>query len=187
MGVTDKVRLLVEPLLADEGLTLFDIEYGGGRLVVLADREGGVDLEALTRATHRISAALDEHDPIPGGRYLLEVSSPGLERRLRTPEHYRRYVGSLVSIKTLATVQGDRRIRGILSAADATGVTVEDRTIPYTDIERAQTVFEWGPAPKPGKPDTKKTPRRPRDADGGSAPSSSTDPSDPRDQKAPAS
>ena len=187
MGVTDKVRVLVEPLLAEEGLALFDIEYGGGRLVVLADREGGVDLEALTRATHRISAALDEHDPIPGGRYLLEVSSPGLERRLRTPEHYRRYVGSLVSIKTLATVEGDRRIRGILTAADARGVTVEDRMIPYTDIERAQTVFEWGPAPKPGKPDAKKATRRPRDAEAGSAPSTSTDPSDPRDQKAPAS
>lgn len=151
MSVVDRVRVLVEPLLAEEGLELFDVEYGGGRLVVLADREGGVDLEALTRATHRISAALDEKDPIPGGRYLLEVSSPGLERRLRTPAHFRRFVGSLVSVKTLPTVEGDRRVRGTLTDADRTGITVDGRRLAYTDIERAQTVFEWGPAPKPGK------------------------------------
>ncbi|GAC1314733.1 MAG: ribosome maturation factor RimP [Acidimicrobiales bacterium] len=167
MSVVDRVRVLVEPLLADEGLELFDVEYGGGRLVVLADREGGIDLEALTRATHKISTALDESDPIPGGRYLLEVSSPGLERRLRTPDHFRRFVGSLVSVKTLASVEGDRRIRGTLTDADRKGITVDGRRLSYTDIERAQTVFEWGPSPKPGKKRA---------------------PSDPiRDQKAPAS
>jgi hypothetical protein len=96
MSVVDRVRELVEPLLATDGLELFDVEFGGGRLIVLADRPGGVDLDALTRATHRISAALDHEDPIPGGRYLLEVSSPGLERTLRTPAHFRRYVGSVV-------------------------------------------------------------------------------------------
>lgn len=172
MSVADRVRALVEPLLADEGLDLFDVEYGGGRLVVLADREGGVDLEALTRATHRISSALDEADPIPGGRYLLEVSSPGLERRLRTPEHFRRFVGSLVSVKTLATVEGERRIRGTLSEADRKGITVDGRRLAYADIERAQTVFEWGPSAKPGqaKPGKKRA---------------SSDPI--RDQKAPAS
>lgn len=173
MSVADRVRVLVEPLLADEGLELFDVDYGGGRLVVLADCEGGVDLEALTRATHRISAALDEADPIPGGRYLLEVSSPGLERRLRTPDHFRRFVGSLVSIKTMAAVEGERRIKGVLTEAGAKGITVDDRRLAYADIERAQTVFEWGPAPKPGKAKTPK-PSRP----------ASSEP--PRDQKAPA-
>ena len=177
MGVTDQVRALVEPLLAEQGLDLFDIEYGGGRLVVLADRAGGVDLDALTRATQRISAALDAADPIPGGRYLLEVSSPGLERRLRTPDHYKRFIGSLVSIKTLPGVDGERRIKGILVEADRTGITVDDRRLSYGDIERAQTVFEWGPPPKPGKSKaTKKAV---------AAPSGPSDPH--RDQKAPAS
>jgi len=196
MSVVDRVRSIVGPLLADEGLELFDVEYGGGRLVVLADRPGGVDLEALTRVTHRISAELDREDPIPGGRYVLEVSSPGLERRLRTPAHFARYVGSLVSIKTLPTVEGDRRVRGTLEAADAGGVTVAGRRLAYDQIERAQTVFEWGPPPKPGKsgrPGTRPAPSgtsatapAARRAEGLTG--AGTDSSDPtRDQKAPAS
>lgn len=151
MSVVDRVRSLVEPLLADEGLECFDVEYGGGRLVVLADRPGGVDLDALTRATHRISTLLDREDPLPGGRYVLEVSSPGLERRLRTPQHFRRFVGSLVSVKTVPTALGERRVRGTLEASDDAGVTVAGRVLAYPDIERAQTVFEWGPPPRPGK------------------------------------
>jgi ribosome maturation factor RimP len=151
MSVTDRVRDLVAPLLEAEGLELFDVEFGGGRLVVLADRPGGVDLDALTRATHRISAALDHADPVPGGRYVLEVSSPGLERRLRTPAHFRRFVGSLVSVKTVPGVEGERRVKGTLEAADDTGAVIAGRRIEYPEIERAQTVFEWGPGPKPGK------------------------------------
>jgi ribosome maturation factor RimP len=159
MSVAERVRSIVQPLLAEEGLECFDVTYGGGRLIVLADRAGGVDLDALTRATHAISSALDREDPVPGGHYVLEVSSPGLERRLRTPEHFRRYVGSLVSVKTIPTADGDRRVRGILTAADDTGVTVDERRIAYDDIERAQTVFEWGPPPKPGKSGAARAPK----------------------------
>lgn len=160
MKVVDRLRALVTPILTDEGLELFDIEYGGGRLVVLADRPGGVDLDALTRATRRISAELDRDDPIPGGRYILEVSSPGLERRLRTPEHFRKFVGSLVSVKTVAGSEGDRRMKGTLEAADDAGITVAGRRMEYADIDRAQTVFEWGAGPKPGKVGSRAPKRR---------------------------
>jgi len=188
MSVVDRVRSLVEPLLAAEGLDLFDVEYGGGRLTVLADRPGGVDLDALTRATHRISAELDREDPVPGGRYVLEVSSPGLERRLRTPEHFQRFVGSLVSVKTMPSVEGDRRVKGVLSTADTTGITVDGRHLAYDDIERAQTVFEWGPPPKPGKPGAPRTPRAARAGrPAGSAAPTQDHPDPHRDKKAPAS
>ena len=159
MSVAERVRNIVEPLLAEEGLECFDVEFAGGRLVVLADRAGGIDLDALTRVTHVISAALDREDPIPGGRYLLEVSSPGLERRLRTPAHFRRFVGSVVSVKTMPTADGDRRVKGTLVGADDDGITVDARRIAYGDIERAQTVFEWGPPPKPGKPGSARGPK----------------------------
>jgi ribosome maturation factor RimP len=159
MSVADRVRSIVEPLLGEEGLECFDVEFSGGRLVVLADRPGGVDLDALTRATRTISAALDRDDPVPGGRYVLEVSSPGLERRLRTPEHFRSFVGSKVSVKTVATADGDRRVKGTLASADDESITVDDRRISYADIERAQTVFEWGPGPKPGKPGGHRAPK----------------------------
>src|SRR5713226_8227335 len=116
MSVVDRVRALVEPILAEDGLELFDVEFGGGRVVILADRDGGVDLDALTRATRHISDLFDRADPIPGGRYLLEVSSPGLERTLRTPAHFQRFVGSIVSVKTTAGISGERRLRGVLVA-----------------------------------------------------------------------
>jgi ribosome maturation factor RimP len=151
MSVVDRVRNLVAPILAEDGLELFDVEFGGGRVTVLVDRPGGVDLDALTRATQRISAEFDRVDPVPGGRYFLEISSPGLERPLRTPAHFQRFVGSLVSVKTVPTAEGERRVKGTLEHADDTGITVDGRRIEYSDIERAQTVFEWGPGPKPGK------------------------------------
>jgi ribosome maturation factor RimP len=151
MAVADRVRRIVEPLLADQGLECFDVEFAGGRLVVMADRPGGVDLDALTEATRAISFALDEADPVPG-HYVLEVSSPGLERRLRTPDHFRRFVGTKVAIKLVPTAVGARRVTGCLDAVEAAGITVDGHPIAFADIDRAQTVFEWGPSPKPGKP-----------------------------------
>jgi ribosome maturation factor RimP len=159
MSVVERVRELVEPALAQDGLELFDVEYGGGRLVVLADRPGGIDLDALTQATHRISALLDRADAVPGGRYVLEVSSPGLERTLRTPAHFRRYVGSEVSVKTAPEAAGDRRLRGVLTSADDDGFTVGDRRFAYGEVERVRTVFEWGTPPRPGA-DRSRSPKR---------------------------
>jgi ribosome maturation factor RimP len=159
MSIVERVRDLVAPVLEADGLELFDVEYGGGRVVVLADRPGGVDLDALTQATHHISALLDREDPIPG-RYVLEVSSPGLERPLRTAAHFRRFVGSTVSIKTKPDVEGERRIRGLLSEADDEGCVVDGRRFAYTDIERARTVFEWGPSPRPAPKRTKGSAKR---------------------------
>ena len=155
MSVAERVRSIVEPLLSDEGLECFDIEFGGGRLLVLADRPGGVDLDALTRVTRTISAALDRDDPIPGGRYVLEVSSPGLERRLRTPAHFTRAIGEAVTLRMHAGTEDVRRVSGTLESADATGCTLVGPDLPdgslrvaYDEIERARTVFEWGPQPR---------------------------------------
>jgi len=154
-GVAEVVRSALAgagPGLAD--VELFDLEVGRGLVRVLLDRPGGVDLDTLTVANRAISAALDAADPLPG-RYMLEVSSPGLERRLRTPEQFGRYVGQEVKVKTRPGVAGERRVRGCLVAAGEAGITVagegEERFIPYGDIEAARTVFEWGPAPRPGK------------------------------------
>ena len=151
MSVIDRVRGLVEPLLAASGVELVDVEHGPGLLRITVDREGGIDLEAIALASEQISDLLDAHDPIPGGRYTLEVSSPGLERPLRTPAHYRRFVGTVINVKTQAHVEGERRFSGELTEADDEGVVVAGRRLSYQDIERARTVFEWGPQPPPGR------------------------------------
>lgn len=161
MGVVERVQPLVGPILADLGLDLYDLEHAGGTLKVTIDKDGGVDLEDLALATRLISRELDHRDPIPG-RYTLEVTSPGLERALRTPEHFRRAVGRKVNLRTLAHVAGERRVEGDLVAADDEHIRVRitetgpalgtERTLALVDVERARTVFEWGGAPKPGKP-----------------------------------
>ncbi|CAA9227104.1 MAG: Bacterial ribosome SSU maturation protein RimP [uncultured Acidimicrobiales bacterium] len=151
MSTVDTVRELIEPLMSADGLEVVEVEHGRGLLRITLDREGGIDLGAITDATERISDVLDLHDPIPGGRYTLEVSSPGVERPLRKPEHFERFVGTTINVKTHPHVAGERRIEGELTEADADGITVADRRLAYADIERARTVFEWGPTPKPGK------------------------------------
>ncbi|MDP1792500.1 MAG: ribosome maturation factor RimP [Acidimicrobiales bacterium] len=142
------IRELVESALTDRGIEVFDVEFTGGRLLVTVDRPGGIDLEALTEANRIVSGLLDEHDPIPDDNYLLEVSSPGLERTLRTQTHFTKAMGETVSIKLNADVDGERRHQGILESADEDGVTVGGRRFAYGDIEKARTVFAWGPTPK---------------------------------------
>jgi ribosome maturation factor RimP len=148
-STNDLVEAL-SPLLASRGLDLVDIERKGAALTVFVDRAGGVDLDELAQATKTVSHALDEIDPIPG-RYTLSVSSPGLERRLRTPAHFARAVGETVAVRVHGGTDDVHRVNGTLEAADETGCTVAGQRIAYDDIERARTVFEWGATPKPTK------------------------------------
>lgn len=149
MDPASRVRALVEPVLEAEGLELVDALFAGGALQLFVDRPGGIDLEAISAVSTTVSRLLDEHDPVPG-RYTLEVSSPGLERPLRRPEHFMRFVGTVVAVKTRPEVEGERRVQGVLASADDEAVVVDGRRLAYGEIERAHTVFEWGPAPKPG-------------------------------------
>jgi ribosome maturation factor RimP len=145
LSVTDRVHALVEPLLAAHDVEVVDVEQLGATLRVTVDRPGGIDLDAVSEATLVVSDALDRHEPLPG-RYTLEVSSPGLERPLRTATHFQRFVGTDVTIKTKAHVEGDRRVEGKLEAADDGGFVVAGRRLSYADVDKARTVFVWEPA-----------------------------------------
>ena len=144
----------LSPILQARGLDLVDVELHGAQLTVFVDREGGINLDELGEATREVSAALDDIDPFPG-RYTLSVSSPGLERRLRTPAHFARAVGEKVTVRVDAGTADVRRVTGTLQSADESGCTVTGPEVPdgelriaYDQIERARTVFEWGPEPR---------------------------------------
>jgi ribosome maturation factor RimP len=170
------IRDLAAPVAAAAGLAVWDVEVGPGMVRVLLERAqpgAGVDLDTLAAVTRSLSDALDAHDDVvPAGRYHLEVSSPGLERRLRVADHYRRSLGSRVSVKFKPGGEPwpgcPRRVAATLTAADDDGValaldgaTGEPVAVPYEMIERARTILEWGPAPKPGSPKTSgKSPKR---------------------------
>jgi ribosome maturation factor RimP len=160
VDVTDRLVDALSPMLVASGLELVDVVVGGAQVQVTVDRPGGVDLDTLAEANLVLSRVLDTLDLFPGS-YTLEVSSPGLERRLRTPAHFARAVGETVTVRT----RGDgeetaRRLRGVLRRADDAGITLEGTEVPggsieiaFGQIDRARTVFEWGPerAAKPGQ------------------------------------
>ena len=159
----DALAGAIEPVVTSLDLELFDVELTGSGarriLRVTVDRDGGVDLNTITRVTEALTPVLD-NEPSLSGPYALEVSSPGLERPLRKPEHYRRAIGSTVSVKTRAADGSTQRRQGALTDADDTGFILEidgaGERVEYADVTQARTVFEWGPAAKPGGAKRKK-------------------------------
>ncbi len=140
-------------LLATLDLELYDLELTAGTLAVTVYREGGVDLDALTRANRLLSQWLDQNDPI-AGHYTLDVSSPGLERRLRTASHFSHAIGEVVTLRERRGESSTRRLEGVLVAVNEDGVVIDDAQVgevrvALDDIERARTVFVWGSSAKP--------------------------------------
>jgi ribosome maturation factor RimP len=146
---TERVRAVVEQPLSEAGFEVVDVERKGPVLAVTVDRDGGIDLEAVTEATRLVNALLDANDLL-GAQTTLEVSSPGIERPLRTPAHFQRFVGTEVAVKLRPGTEGERRLTGALEGADDEGVVVGGRRLAYADIERARTVFVW-PTPQKKK------------------------------------
>ncbi len=164
--VVDRVSVLISPIVTDLGLELYDVEYQGGILRVVVDTPAGdpagVNMESIALITRLISREFDHSDPVPG-HYTLEVTSPGLERSLRVPKHFASEIGKVVALRLTAAVNGVRRAQGVLLSADDTNIVVRlndksttetteiiEMTIGYDMIDRARTVFEWGPTPKSG-------------------------------------
>jgi ribosome maturation factor RimP len=150
------VRDSVAPVVAALGVDLYDVELNGSgaarTLRVTVEREGGVDLDTITAVTRAVSPVLDAESSLQGS-YLLEVSSPGLERALRTPAHFAGARGTAVSIK-FRTENGTARVHGLIVDADDHGCVVEGddgrHELAYDVITQARTVFEWGaPAAAP--------------------------------------
>ena len=144
---------LLSPIVDDFQCELVDVDYNNGVMKVVIDESGGLLSQTLIEVTKAVSCMIDAEDPIPG-RFTLEVTSPGVERPLKKPEHFSRSVGEEVSIKTMPDVDGDRRLEGVLVKSDEYGVTVAagdgERTLRYGEIRSARTVFAWGPTPKRG-------------------------------------
>jgi ribosome maturation factor RimP len=156
--VDDELFDLLASTVAALGLELVDAEVRAGLVRVVVDRTGGADVDAIAEATRAVSAVLDAHDPQPGRRYTLEVSSPGVERPLRSLRHFTRAVGEIVTLRTVTGSQGERRVTGRLAVADEDGFVLEGegladggRRFAYEEVERARTVFEWPAAARPSE------------------------------------
>lgn len=170
--VVTAVSHILEPILRDLSLELYDCEFAGGVLKVTVDTPAGspagVDLEQLALVTRLLGRELDhdEDNPIVPGRYTLEVTSPGLERTLRTPAHFRREAGKVVAIRLTQPLDQEsnnqeRRIQGVLLSSTDTHASIrpENSTeiveVPLALIDKAKTVFVWNVQPKPNSPEAR--------------------------------
>lgn len=147
--VLEAVEALAHPILAEEGLELYDMEFTKeGKnwfLRVYIDQvEGQVDLDDCSRVSERLSAALDRSDPIKGG-YYLEVSSPGAERPLKKDIHFQRAVGERILLTTFEPIDGRKKFEGTLNAYTADMVTMdvdgEAVQIPLEKVAKARRVL----------------------------------------------
>jgi ribosome maturation factor RimP len=147
----DQLGELLAPVVAGLGYELWELEYapraGGGllRLYIDTDAAGGITLDDCERVSRAVSESLDAADPIPG-RYTLEVSSPGLDRVLRTRAHFERFAGERVRLEMMQPVDGRKRFSGRLKEVGASDITLEldggTVSLPIDDIHRARLAPE---------------------------------------------
>ena len=136
----------IAKIVQANGALLYDIETTseGDETIyrVSVSREGGVNLDLCADISSALSPFLDVHPPM-NAPYRLEVSSPGIERKLRKPEHFKGAIGEKVKLK----VPGQDRLKGLLKSADEQGIVIEtshgDESYPYSEIKTAKTYFDW--------------------------------------------
>jgi ribosome maturation factor RimP len=155
LETTTDIWTLVEPYLAAERLELDDLEMKGagkGRLLRVVVDGDDLSIDRLAELSRGISRLLDNETDLDDP-YQLEISSPGLERKLRRPVHYAKSVGREVVVK-IRESEGKRTLRGVISHAGDSTFTVEaesgEEVVGFEDVITAKTVFRWEKAPKPG-------------------------------------
>jgi len=142
----DTLTALLQPVVTGLGYELWELEYlpqrGNALLRIYIDTtaDGGVTVEDCERVSRAVSEVLDAQDPIPGN-YTLEVSSPGIERPLRTARHFAPYTGEKVFVEMVHVVDERRRFKGRLVAAGPESVEVEvdgrRHVLPLNGIRKA--------------------------------------------------
>ena len=131
-AVHDRLIARFEPELQGLGYELVDVEFvpgpGGGTLRFYIDLpeelDKGIDAEDCAKASHALLDSIEADDPLPGD-YAIEVSSPGLDRVLRTPSHFARYVDNRVKVELLVPREGRKRYTGILRRADGESIQLD--------------------------------------------------------------
>ena len=150
--ITDKVQSIAERVGASEGIEIVEVQLlgGGGHRVLrlFIDKPTGVTHGDCEFISQNVGTILDVEDVIPGGHYTLEVSSPGVERKLTKPSEFERFVGQKVKVVLREPVENQRHwvgalksfAEGVLTLEAAPGKSVE---IPFEQVEKANLKFEW--------------------------------------------
>jgi ribosome maturation factor RimP len=146
---SDEIQKLLDPAIERLGYELTDIEVRlggqGGLIRLTIDKPDGIDLDDCEKVSHAMSALLDVEEPVPGN-YNLEVSSPGLDRKLTKVEHFQRFEGETLKVTMRFPIEGRRRFRGKLLSSNKENIVVEvdgeSHSLPLTMIDTARLVPE---------------------------------------------
>jgi ribosome maturation factor RimP len=175
----DRLVTVIAPVVRAHGAELHDVELKnengwvlrvyveklGANELRMTTKEAAVDLDLCSSIARDLSPALDVADPIPH-RYSLEVSSPGIERPLKREADYVRFAGEKAKLKLGKGVQGQKVLVGLLGDVKDGVVALVDGEktyeVPLADVLAARLVFEFGPASKPGGPNSKRQPKKKR-------------------------
>jgi len=146
----DRIREAAERVARSEGMEVVDVEWKVGKqrfLRVYIDKPEGISHRDCELVSQQLSVLLDVEDLVPGPQYILEVSSPGLDRKLRNPADYERFIGRLARISTVEPVESAKFFKGRLAGyADGTvRIEVDGRVIalPFAGIRKANLVVEF--------------------------------------------
>jgi ribosome maturation factor RimP len=152
-AVASKIEEIAQRVAEPEGLEIVEVEVKGGggvhRLVRISiDKPEGVTHGDCELVSQQVGTILDVEDVLPGGRYTLEVSSPGIERKLLKPRDYQRFQGKKVKVSLRDPVEGRRNWEGTLAGFDEGGVTLETepgktRQFPLEQVQKANLKFDW--------------------------------------------
>jgi ribosome maturation factor RimP len=145
----DELAKLLEPTIERLGYELSDLEVKlggrGGVVRIFIDRPDGISLDDCEKVSQAVSALLDVEDPLPG-QYNLEVSSPGLDRKLTKVEHFQRFAGETVKVQMRFPIEGRKRFRGTLVSSNDENIVVEvdgePHSLPMATIDTARLVPE---------------------------------------------
>jgi ribosome maturation factor RimP len=144
------LQALIEPVVSALGLELWGVEFhAAGRnstLRIYIDAPDGVSVDDCARVSHQVSGVLDVEDPIPE-QYLLEVSSPGLDRPLYTLAQFQAYAGHQVQLRLRAPFEGRRKFKGLLNGVEGDAVLLvvdeEEYLLPIDQIDRANVIPQF--------------------------------------------
>ena len=128
----EEIQNALQPIADEQGIEIVEVEFKQGKepaLTVYIDIEGGVDLNVCEKFHRAIDPLLDEVDPTFGAPYTLNVSSPGLDRPLKTARDYEKCMGKKVEIKLFAPTQGKKIFEGVLKAHDENCVSIEEKGV----------------------------------------------------------
>lgn len=126
--VCDAAFAVINPIVTALGMEIVDIEYKKQydqmNLTIFIDKEGGISLDDCEKIHNAIDAPLDELDPTKGERYVLNVSSAGLDRPLKTEKDFNRKMGTEIEISLYSQIDGKKKYEGILSSFDSESVSI---------------------------------------------------------------